>query len=793
MSDRRNFLKQAGALAAISWQQFPISAQVNSPPQPLPKAKWVLTGGRVHAQVENKVILKSLLPGYRAGGVWMPARNLAAIQNRSSYMDKTGPGSAIALTCELGQIRGTWLLINYDDGTLGCQLELGNNTSQPIILDRYSPLMTSPGEGSIQLSGDPAEWRVYVDSGRCGGKCASYGLTDNDGQNVAGAVSVLWSPAEDQALAIGQVEVERSWTDILYEYGGRGKNNKTYHWAYTKNVTLRLDQDAIGYRLDPGETLKLDLCTVIYDPNPFHALIRFRDEMVAFNHVRNFTKADAWVGWMTWYNQETHLRGGFGATGTTCASQAVTLEQSRFIANTGLQSYGLKDIAIDDGYQRNVHLGDWLQSTPEFPNGMKGLSEELKKIEMTPGVWIAPFVATEDSFVYQHHPEWFVLYSFDWYHAGPPVRAYEFDPTAPGALEWLLNVFRTFQQWGYSFFKNDFSGGLISSEGKQYHNQKQTGLMRWRWAWRNIKEALGGDKTCSIQLCGANNIGALGIVDSVRTGSDVVPCVGERQWQIIKEDTATTGVNRWWQNKHFFICDPDNLEVAEYRNYRLYADQLDCESKWALSFDEARVRAALVVAVGGNIILGDRLTLLEPEKIAIIKKTLPLFGESAIPLDMFEQTTPCLWWHHIEKPWGSWEVLSVVNFGEASLVKEVPLSRMGINREQRVIAWELWEQKQHQTIQEGVLRIAVKPHSIKTLRFTAIDEHRSALVGSSFHITMGAVEIVDVSTAGSTGIAVRIARPAPEEGECCFWSAREQAVKTIGLKVGPHPIQLRVD
>ena len=57
----------------------------------------------------------------------------------------------------------------------------------------------------------------------------------------------------------------------------------------------------------------------------------------------------------------------------------------------------------------------------------------------------------------------------------------------PGALDWLLNVFRTFQKGGYQFIKNDFSGSLLNSSGKQYYNRKQTGLMRWRWTWRKIK------------------------------------------------------------------------------------------------------------------------------------------------------------------------------------------------------------------------------------------------------------------------------------------------------------------
>jgi hypothetical protein len=281
-------------------------------------------------------------------------------------------------------------------------------------------------------------------------------------------------------------------------------------------------------------------------------------------------------------------------------------------------------------------------------------------------------------------------------------------------------------------------------------------------------------------------------VDSVRTGIDVVPCVGDAQWKIIREDTATTGINRWWQNKHFFICDPDNLEVAEYKNYRLYQDTEDFASKWALSFDEAQVRAALVVAVGGNIVLGDRLTMLEPERMEIIKKTLPLYGESAISLDMFEQTIPCLWWHHVSRPWGSWEVLSVVNFGEASLVKEIPLRKMGFGPDLFVVAWELWSGQEHTNIKDGVLRVVVKPHSVKTLRLTSVQKSRATLVGSSFHITMGALEVSQVTSEPGGGLSVKVSRPATEQGVCAFWSPKQQAVIQVAVKAEPQGVDVKV-
>ena len=798
MMDRREFLKQSGVLAAAPLATGSLAMAGEGAKDgevralPPSRLEWGFSDGKIFINLDNQRMGDSLCPGYFTGESWQIGEKLTLEQDHLRYSDRLGAGSSALVSCKLGPLDSRLLLINYADGKAGCHMDLTNNTASPIVLGRYSPLITHPQEGAVRLTGEPAEWRVYVDSGACGGKCASYGINENEGQNVAGAVSVLWSPGGNQSVAIGQVEVERSWTNIAYLFGEKGISQE-YRWAQAKNLHLRLEQDATGYQIDPGETFQLDHCLLASSPDPFKALIALRDAMVVFNQVRKFTNDDVWVGWGTWYNQEFYLRGGMGAMGETSASSAVTLEQSRFIVENGLHAYGIRDIEIDDGYQKNLHFGEWLEATQMFPAGMKGLSRDLQELGMRPGVWLTPFVASEDAPVYRKHPEWFVKYSFDWGVADIPVKVYEFDPTAPGALDWLLNVFRTFQSWGYWLFKNDFSSGLIVSQGKQYYNRKQTGLMRWRWTWRKIKEALGSTSASSIQFCGSNNVGGLGIVDSVRTGGDVLACVNDRQWMLFREDTATTGINRWWQNKHFFIADPDNLEVGEYKGYRQYRDVVDFEYKWALSFDEAKVRSVLVVAVGGNIMLGDRLTLLEEERIAIIKKTLPLYGESAIPLDMFEQTIPSLWWHHITKPWGSWEVLSVVNFGEASLVKEIPLSKMGIGRGQRVIAWELWSGREHTNLEDGLLRVAVKPHSVKTLRITPIERSRPALVGSSFHITMGAVEVRDISYGKDGSVHVQLFRAAPENGTCSFWSADKQAVISMPVEAGPAGVELRVD
>lgn len=776
MSNRRDFLKQAGALAAAPLSPSAASLTSASPAPAPPEVRWSVSNSRISILGPAGALYEGLTPGYEEAGSWTPAESL------------TGTGAT--LSCKLGSLTGELQLTTEAGGSLRCRLSVHNPGSTPVRLAQLSPLMTHPKDGFIRLGGDPGEWRIYVDSGACGGHCASYALTENEGAN-RGAVAVVWSPAANLAVAMAQVEIEKALTEVVHQFGEKGYLTKEYRWTHSRTPHLRIQQDTTGYRLDPGETFVLDQCLLVFDPDPFRALTRLADAMAATNHVRKLTNDDAWLGWMTWYNQESHLRGGYGATGDSCASYAVTMEQSRFLVDSGLQRYGLRDIAIDDGYQKYVHLGDWLETVPTFPTGMDGLARDLKKLGMRPAVWLTPFLATEDSDVYRKHPEWFVAHGFDWYHAGPPVKAYEFDTTAPGALDWLLDVFRTFHRWGYFAYKSDFSGRLLYTRDKRYHNQKQTGLMRRRWTWRKIKEALGGDGNCSLQLCGANNLGALGIVDSIRTGSDIGGGVSDNQWKTIREDTGTTAINRWWQNKRFFLCDADNLHVGEYRNLRLYKDTVDFEYKMTRSWDEARVRAALVVATGGNIILGDRLTMLEPERIDIIRTTLPLYGEAAVSLDMFEQTIPCLWWHHVERPWGSWEVLSVVNYGEAALVKEIPLRRMKIRPGATVIAWEFWSRTQHNAVEDGLLRVVVKPHSIKTLRLTVIQPDQPALVGTGFHLVMGAVEVPEHAREGNT-LRTRITRPAKEKGVCAFWSAREQRVVTVPVEAGPAGAELKI-
>jgi alpha-galactosidase len=73
------------------------------------------------------------------------------------------------------------------------------------------------------------------------------------------------------------------------------------------------------------------------------------------------------------------------------------------LASRILKPYGLEYIQIDEGYQR--WHGEW-EGNSRFPHGMKWLADKIKSFGLKPGLWIAPYVISEPTEVYQQHSDW---------------------------------------------------------------------------------------------------------------------------------------------------------------------------------------------------------------------------------------------------------------------------------------------------------------------------------------------------------------------------------------------------
>jgi alpha-galactosidase len=82
------------------------------------------------------------------------------------------------------------------------------------------------------------------------------------------------------------------------------------------------------------------------------------------------------VGWCSWY-QYFH---------------GVTEEDVR--SNLALaDAWPFEVFQVDDGYQ--AAIGDWLETNERFPSDLAGLADTIRAAGRTPGIWLAPFLASK--------------------------------------------------------------------------------------------------------------------------------------------------------------------------------------------------------------------------------------------------------------------------------------------------------------------------------------------------------------------------------------------------------------
>ena len=243
-------------------------------------------------------------------------------------------------------------------------------------------------------------------------------------------------------------------------------------------------------------------------------------------------------------------------------------------------------IQIDAGY--HPHLGDWLEPSEKFPNGIEPSIKEIISNNYKAGIWIGPYMVGNKSKVYQTHPDWILRYK-----DGSPIinmsfygenrlwgamdeEIYTFDTSNPEVMEYLRQVFRAFKKMGISFFKTDFMlyGAETSDNVKRYTPGKTSNEYQ-REFFEMIRQEIGPD---AFWLgCIAPYAPMLGYADGMRISADITP-----KWEggtsMFNESKGAQHINNvWWQN------DPDaiilrskysNMNEAEARSLILWMGML---------------------------------------------------------------------------------------------------------------------------------------------------------------------------------------------------------------------------
>jgi len=112
-------------------------------------------------------------------------------------------------------------------------------------------------------------------------------------------------------------------------------------------------------------------------------------------------------------------------------------------------------------------------------------------------------------------------------------------------------------------------------------------------------------------------------------------------------------ITRYWTHNRLWLNDPDCLILRD--------------SETALNAEEVRTLATAMGMSGGMLLDSDDLTRLSPERRAMLTQLLPLRGEAAIPLDLFEREMPRILWRPDRR------LLAVFNWDDGPADVSVPL------------------------------------------------------------------------------------------------------------------------
>lgn len=251
------------------------------------------------------------------------------------------------------------------------------------------------------------------------------------------------------------------------------------------------------------------------------------------------------TGWTSWYYHYEKI-----------TEQIVYDNLKGFVENEIPLDY----FQIDDGWQRAV--GDWLDFSPSFPDGMASLSQSIRKAGFRPGLWIAPFVAEERSALCRDHADWIVTNP-----DGSPVVAgynpfswsgnfYSLDIYHPEVRQYLHTVFSSIKDWGFLLVKLDFlyAAALTPRSGRSMAMIMQDAIELLREETRGIR-SLG---------CGVPLLPAQKQFNYCRIGSDVSLMWEDHRLFFLRykervstKNSLTSTIGRGFLNGRFFGNDPD--------------------------------------------------------------------------------------------------------------------------------------------------------------------------------------------------------------------------------------------
>jgi hypothetical protein len=434
------------------------------------------------------------------------------------------------------------------------------------------------------------------------------------------------------------------------------------------------------------------------------------------------------AGYCTWYSDQ-HSGAG---------DEKSIVELSEFAARE-LKPFGFSFVQIDDQWQDGGNYNgprrgfDRVKPDGPYPHGMKPVAEKIQGLGLTPGIWFLPFARNHQDPEYKDRQHWFVKRD-----DGKPYETAwggtSLDLTQPEVQAHLVQLIHTIHSWGYNYFKMD---GLWTGTATEqiYVNDgyrddhignnaplrdpTKTNLEEFRDGLKLLRQAAGPDvffSGCNVSQNMRSLGGSIGLLDSMRIGPD-----NGHDWSGL-----TTGPIRgsrlYFLNGRVWCNDPDPSYVRA-----------------SIALNHARFLPSWVALSGQFYLNSDWLPGLPPERLDIMKRTMPAHGVTARPVDYFDSPLPTTWLVTDTKQAVRRDVIGLFNWAAPVLKADYACAKLGLDPAQTYHAFDFWANQPFPSFR-GEFKCEVPSNSCRVISVRAEAGH-PLLLSTSRHVTQGIVDV----------------------------------------------------
>jgi hypothetical protein len=145
---------------------------------------------------------------------------------------------------------------------------------------------------------------------------------------------------------------------------------------------------------------------------------------------------------------------------------------------------------------------------------------------------------------------------------------------------------------------------------------------------------------------------------------------------------------------------------------------------------------------GQMLMMSDDMPALTPDRVELLKRIIPV--ANLRPVNLYPMARADMMDARIQRPWGSWDVVGLFNFGRRAASRTLDLARLGLDASggARYLVYDFWNRAlvglTHDTLTLDVPAEGCRVLSVRRY------EPRPQLISTSRHITQGGVELRDL-------------------------------------------------